>query len=200
MKRLAFALIAIVAVVTAFSTASARELQFPHTNPEVATSFAIGENAIAVATDIAVSFADPTDLVSYIAEQIAVERARADAEIAKLRAELLPPIAAAYIGWSADATFTAAEFKAGTHVTGATHGAVPSSSISGTFAHLGLWLAGDAWDGITGISLEGAIFGLNLFGDPVALTIDGVAGKYRFTVSRQGHALLSGDDLRWSTD
>lgn len=155
--------------------------------------------ALALADEIRVSATDPTDLVSYSAEEIAKEAARADAAIAALRAEALPPAAAAFIGWSEDATFTAAEFKAGTSVTGDARGEIPASpgSISGRFAHLGLWLAGDAWDAIASVRLSSGGFGLNLFAAPEELAIDGVAGKYRRTVARQGHALLGGETLEW---
>ena len=188
MRNSIFPIILIALAVLGFSLPAAELAVTDQLNEEPSTLIPQEGNALAIATDIRVSDTDPTDLVSYIAEQIAA-----------LREELAPTPPAAFIGWSEDATFTAAEFQAGTSVTGDTRGEIPDAgdAVSGSFAHLGLWLAGDAWDGIASVRLGSGGFGLSLFAGAEALSIDGVAGKYRRTVARQGHALLSGETLLW---
>ena len=103
--------------------------------------------------------------------------------------------AAAYIAWSADTAFTAAEFKAGTTVSGARQGAVPTGQSG--FAYLGLWLAGNAWDSITSITIDNGNNGLNDMEAAVALSIDGVAGKYRRYTARFSGPAAGGDTMRW---
>ena len=106
--------------------------------------------------------------------------------------EPAPP--AAHIAWSDDATFTEAEFLAGTSVTGARKGVIPTRSSG--FGHLGLWLAGTAWGDIVSVLVAGSAF-TNSFGSVVSLTVGGVAGQYRATVSRQSGPLLGAETMAW---
>ena len=101
----------------------------------------------------------------------------------------------AYIAWSTDdATFTAAEFKAGTSVAGAQRGEAPTQAQ--TFAYIGIWLSGTAWDDVVAVYFGGPN-SLNLLAPAEALTIDGVAGQYRRLVARQSGPQLGGTTISW---
>ncbi|MCY4584331.1 MAG: hypothetical protein OXE50_16280, partial [Chloroflexi bacterium] len=101
----------------------------------------------------------------------------------------------AYIAWSDDTAFTAAEFKAGQSVEGANNGAVPAQA---GFAYLALWLEGDHWDVITGITIANGPDGLHTMEAAVDLAIDGEAGKYRRFTARSYGPTVGGRTLRWT--
>ena len=100
-----------------------------------------------------------------------------------------------HIAWSADTTFSAAEFLAGTEIAeGAMSGDIPAQT---GFGYLGLWLPGDGWTGIRQIDIDHGPNGLNDLAAPVALTVSGVAGQYRRYNLRQSGDVVSGGTLRW---
>ena len=100
----------------------------------------------------------------------------------------------AYIAWSTDTPFSAAEFQAGTSVSSAREGAIPAQS---GFAYLGLWLEGDHWAGITQVSIDHGPNGLSDLEAAQNLTIDGTAGKYRRYTTRLSGDVAGGGTLRW---
>ena len=100
----------------------------------------------------------------------------------------------AYIAWSADTSFTAAEFKAGTSVENAQQGAIPTQS---GFAYLALWLEGDHWDDIRQIDIGHGPNGLTDLEAAADLAIDGTTGKYRRYTTRISGDVAGGEVLRW---
>ena len=92
----------LAAALCAAATAGARELTMTGPSATYDTLWGRENTAVTVATDVAVSFDDPTDLVTYIDERIA--------------AAMTPDAAThtRYFGWSADRTIEAADFTAAT--------------------------------------------------------------------------------------
>ena len=104
----------------------------------------------------------------------------------------------AYIAWSTDAAFSAAEFKAGTGIMGAREGIIPAVASGESFDYLGLWLEGTHWDAVRSLTMNHGVNLLSTLEAAVDLTIDGVAGKYRRFTDQQGDRAV-GMVLRWST-
>lgn len=100
----------------------------------------------------------------------------------------------AYIAWSPDVNFSAAEFLAGTAAGNAQEGAIPAQV---GFAYLGLWLSADHWDAVRQIDIDHGPNGFSDLAAPVDLTINGVAGKYRRYATRLAGDVAGGATLRW---
>ena len=100
----------------------------------------------------------------------------------------------AFIAWSADTVFTAAEFQAGTTVDNDNSGEIPDQN---GFAYLALWIAGDGWDAIRIVDIDHGPNGYDDLEAPIDLTVNGVAGKYRRFTPRLAGDVNSGATLRW---
>ena len=100
----------------------------------------------------------------------------------------------AYIAWSADTIFSAAEFQAGTGIENASSGIIPDQN---GFAYLALWLEGNHWDGIRRIDIDHGPNGINDLEAAVDREIGGVAGKYRRYTPRLAGDVSGGGTLRW---
>ena len=100
----------------------------------------------------------------------------------------------AYIAWSPDAAFTAAEFLAGTAAGNAQSGLIPAQV---GFGYLGLWLSADHWDAVRQIDIDHGPNGFSDLAAPVDLEINGVAGQYRRYATRLAGDVAGGATLRW---
>ena len=159
-------------------------------------------NAVAQATQIAASDADPTDLVSYVEERIAAALGRVrggdgievryDSAAGTLTvAAADPPAVLVRAGWSEDAAATADELTAAS----AADGSVVLPAGTG-FLHLLLWRADASGGDPDEVRISGALAGRNIFGAASDLEVGGVAGKVIASVNRQNAALLGGETAR----
>ena len=208
--NLCFAILAFIALAVPVGAAAA-ELNLTR-SAEVDSTLRASEEgqAIAVAAEIAVSDTDSTDVVTWVGSLIALPappeagdeaavyalRVATDGTVTWVAAAAAAPAEHpdAYIAWSADTDFTAAEFTAGLGVEGAREGAIPAQT---GFAYLGLWLEGDHWDGVTEITIDHGPNGLSTMVAAAPLAIDGVAGQYRRYIARQSGDVLTGRTMRW---